>query len=168
MCAKSCALLRPCLSCLFYTGRESCCTGFPGASAVLATNDTRLEMLLGDSAYRTCTLLDESGCIWDYVIPFEFTGHEKEIEIFSRRRACSTPTWWPWLVFAFLIVTVTGVVIIIVIRLLVWMLEKREFQSFWDIQKKTVLPFQESPLYIPPVTETENPTYRKLEAMHVE
>ena len=135
---------------------------------MLSSNDTKLDMLLGNTSHRACILFDESGCIWDYVIPFEFTGYEREIEVFARRRVCNTPTWWPWLVLAFLLVIVTGVIIIIVIRIMVWVLERREFQNFWDAHKKATLPFHDSPLYVPPVIEMDNPTYRKIDSIHVE
>ena len=147
---------------------NKCCAGLPGESLqLLTTNTTQLALLQNDPTYRTCHLFDQSGCFWDYVIPSRYTGSEEEISVIARRRTCDSPTWWPWLVLAFFIVVFVGVVAIIIIRLCVWIVERKEFKTFWDAQKGN-LPFTNSPLYMPPVTEVDNPSYKKIEPKPVE
>lgn len=125
-------------------------------------NITTYFEVIQDTDFRICTLFDLDGCIWDYVILANLTGNERDIEVLARRRACSTSTWWPWVVGAFLIVAVTGIIVIIVFRIAMRLIEKKEFDKFSQSQKRDTILFTESPLYNPPVTEIDNPGYKKI------
>ena len=51
---------------------------------------------------------------------------------------------------------------IIVFRIAMRLIEKKEFDKFSQSQKRDTILFTESPLYNPPVTEIDNPGYKKI------
>uniref|UniRef100_UPI00398116B2 hypothetical protein n=1 Tax=Salmonella sp. s51228 TaxID=3159652 RepID=UPI00398116B2 len=112
-------------------GTDCCKKIFVGTPPeIIIVDDIEFSSFKQNLNYKTCSLFDQDGCIWDYALLRTVTGEELDIEVFARPRACNPPLWWPWVIVFFFLIVFIGTIILIVVRIGFYIIGKREYDLF--------------------------------------